>query len=46
MNFFARIWAFILESLEALRDDDQEAIRREREQALRQKRWLDYLSRK
>ena len=45
MNFFARVWAFILESLEALRDDDQDAIRKERELALRQKRWLDYLSR-
>jgi hypothetical protein len=44
MNFFARVWAFILASLEALRDDDQEQVRRDREHALRQKRWLDYLS--
>jgi hypothetical protein len=45
MNWLARLWAFILESLEALGDDDQDAIRKERELALRQKRWLDYLSR-
>jgi hypothetical protein len=45
MNLLAGLWAFILESLEALGEDDQEAIHKDREHALRQKRWLDYLSR-
>jgi len=40
-----RLWGFILESLESLRDDDQEVARKNRELLLRQKRWLDYLSR-
>jgi hypothetical protein len=44
MNWFSRVWIFIQESLEALRDDDQEAIRKEQEFALRKRRWLDYLS--
>jgi hypothetical protein len=45
MYWLSRLWSFIQESLEALRDEDQEAAaRNEQEFALPQERWLDYLS--
>ena len=45
-KFVSDVVQFCRECLEALRDDDEEAVRRQQraDARLRQQRWLEYLS--